>query len=116
MASTEELQEKTVAELRDLASDQDIDGRSGMNKDELVKALAKDPPEGFAETIGDPVIEDDAPVGRGSVGAFAGDPVTSEELSLSERVSNIESWVIALQARVNALDARTEASSRILGS
>ena len=36
-----DLQEKTKAELYDIASDLDIDGRSGMSKGELVKAIRK---------------------------------------------------------------------------
>jgi hypothetical protein len=36
-----ELQEMTKAELDDLARDNEIEGRSAMNKDELVDALAK---------------------------------------------------------------------------
>lgn len=38
-AEEEDLSSLTVEELRQRASDQDIEGRSGMNKDELVKAL-----------------------------------------------------------------------------
>jgi uncharacterized protein DUF6766/Rho termination factor-like protein len=40
MASQEELREKTLEELRDLARGRGISGISQMNKDELVEALA----------------------------------------------------------------------------
>ena len=36
-----ELKEKTVEELRKMASRKKIEGRSKMNKEELVKALKK---------------------------------------------------------------------------
>lgn len=42
MPNRDELQGRTVAELRDLASDAEIEGRSSMSKDELVAALADD--------------------------------------------------------------------------
>jgi plasmid stabilization system protein ParE len=35
------LEERTVDELRQLASDMDIEGRSKMKKDQLVKAIRK---------------------------------------------------------------------------
>ncbi|PGF16178.1 hypothetical protein CP556_08675 [Natrinema sp. CBA1119] len=36
------LEEKTVDELSDLAAEAEIEGRSGMNKDELIAALRED--------------------------------------------------------------------------
>lgn len=43
MADRTELEALTVDELRDLAADADVEGRSGMNKAGLVDALADGP-------------------------------------------------------------------------
>ena len=36
------LEKKTVAELREMAADKEIEGRSGMAKDDLIDTLATD--------------------------------------------------------------------------
>jgi len=41
LAEEEALEDKTVEELRELASELEIEGRSGMNKAELVEAIAE---------------------------------------------------------------------------
>lgn len=61
MATKEELESKTKEELVELARERDVEGRSGMNKEELVNALAEDDSssededratnEGFAERL-----------------------------------------------------------------
>ena len=41
-SATKPLDEMTVKELRELASEREIDGRSAMNKAELIDALGRD--------------------------------------------------------------------------
>ena len=47
MATEEEFERKSVTELRQLATEAKIPGRSGMNKDQLVAALAN--PDAYPE-------------------------------------------------------------------
>lgn len=91
-----DYESQTVAELQDLAAEREIEGRSGLNKSELIKALeSTDPLPPTDEPVGDPEI-----------------PIAAQ---ITVRVENIEARVAAIEARLQALDDRTRASTQILG-
>lgn len=53
MASKEELLKKNKDELQELAKEQELEGRSGMNKEELAEALADDSSSEESESLAD---------------------------------------------------------------
>lgn len=61
--SKDQLQDKNIQELRELATKQEIEGRSGMSKDELVDALSGGDgnPQGSAKTSTAPDRKPDYP-------------------------------------------------------
>ena len=55
---SDDLQDKTKEELAEIAASMDIEGRSSMNKDELIKAINKEGKKGQTSTKVTPVIPD----------------------------------------------------------
>lgn len=86
MATRTELEELNVADLRDLAAEADLEGRSSMSKADLVDALADDGPAPAGESSGPRPLDrllgpdpDAEPAERPTVPAGGIDPALEAE-------------------------------------
>ncbi len=90
----------TVEELREVARERDISGRSNMNQQELIEAIQQD----YATEGPVPVrVDDPEPIPEAS------------EADAHERIDALERRVQILESRLNAVDSRTLPSTQILG-
>lgn len=86
MANREELEQKTKEELLEEARERDLEGRSSMNKEELVDALASD---SSSDSSGDGSISEDGDEVRDAkdlltpTGPYRGDKQSEAEAKLS---------------------------------
>lgn len=89
----ENLRDLNIADLRELAAEYDIPGRSGMKKGELVSSL---------EALVSPLE--------------SSDPDSPEPDSRDDALEALTRRVAALEAQVNTMGRRIRASSQILGT
>lgn len=98
MADAEELQDKTKDELLDLAREQDLAGRSSLNKDELVEALASDSGDGSVSEGGTEVRDPQDLLTSTGDGASDGESEGADErLQEVEDVAPVEADLAATE-------------------
>jgi hypothetical protein len=109
MATKEELLEKNLDDLKEMAKEADLKGRSSMGKEELAEALAdggsSDEAEVEAEAKADDGEDHDAPLGHDSAASDASDQDVVDELSPSGKEAFEEMGDVAAHEADLALDA-----------